>query len=99
MTAPLRKLLKRYKEGKNSYQTLKRMIDSRTYPTPSNPNRKRHLTRGTKGEADIKQNSIFQAKNKEGEKMNPVEPVDGTLNIASSETETQGEGTGRDEKV
>ena len=99
MTAPLRRLLNGYKEGENSYHTLKRMMDSRTYPTPSDPNRKRHLTGGTKDKADSKQNSIFQAKNKDGEKINPVEPVDGTLNIASSETKTQGKGAGRDERV
>ena len=54
VTAPLRRLLNRYKEGENSYQTLKRMMDSRTYLAPRDPNRKRHLTGGTKDEADTK---------------------------------------------
>ena len=33
VTSSLRRLLNKYEEGENRYQTLLRMMDSRTYPT------------------------------------------------------------------
>ena len=48
------------------------------------PNRKMHLTKGTKNEAETEQNSILQAETEEMERVNLAEPVDGNLNIASS---------------
>ena len=90
MTAPLRRLLNKYEEGETRFQTLLRMMDSRTYPTPHDPKRKMHLTEGTKDEAETKQNNIIQAKTEEVERVNQAEPVDGILNIAILEKKTQG---------
>ena len=66
------------------------MMESRMYPTTQDPNRKKHLTEGTKEKAETKQNSVFQTKTKEEERVNPAEPADGTRNIASTEKKTQG---------
>ena len=113
MTGPLRRLLNKYKEGEGSYQALRKMMDSGTYPAPHDPNRKRHLTGGTNDKADTQQNSTHQAKTKseEAEKGNKVEPAYNTQNIASLEAKTQdsheagldkrvqGGGAGLDEKV
>ena len=90
VTGPLRRLLNKYKEGEGSYQALRRMMDSRRYPAPCDPNRKRHLTGGTKDKANTQHNSTHQAKtkSKEEEKGNKVEPVYNTQNIASSEAKT-----------
>jgi hypothetical protein len=41
------------------------MMDSSMYPTTQDPNRKKHLTEGTKEKAETKQNSVLQAKTEE----------------------------------
>ena len=69
VTSPLTQLLNKYEEGETRFQTLPRMMDSRTYPTTHDPNRKMHLTEGTKDEAKTKQNNILQAKTKEVERV------------------------------
>ena len=69
-TAQIRWLLNKYGEGETRFQTLLRMMDIRMYPTKQDPNRKKHLTKGTKEKAETKQNSVLQAKTKE-ERVNP----------------------------
>ena len=73
-------------EGETKFQTLLRMINSRIYPTTQDPNKKKHLTEGTKEKGETKQNSVLQAKTEEEERVNPVEPGDGTWNITSSDS-------------
>ena len=101
-TGRFRRLLNKHEEGEGSYQALRRMMDSRTYPASCESNRKRHLTRGTKDEANTQQNSTHQAKTKseEVEKGNKVEPVYNTQNIASAEAKTRDSyKAGLDERV
>ena len=86
--APIRRLLN--EEGKTKFQTLLRMTDSRMYPTTQDPNKKKHLTEGTKEKDKTKQNCVLQAKTEEEERVNPAGPGNGARNIASSEKKTQG---------
>ena len=90
VTAPLRRLHNRYEEGETRFQTLLRMMDSRTYPTPHDPKRKMRGSKDTKDEAENKQNSNLQVKTEEEERENQVKPVDGTQNIASSAKKMHG---------
>ena len=48
------------------------------------------MSEDTKDEAEHKQNNVLQVKTEEEERVNQAKPVDGTLNIASSEKKTQG---------
>ena len=80
MTSLLRRLLNKYEEGKNRYQTLRRMMDSRTYLINGAGQDKKVQD---KDEADTELNSILQVKMKEEEQENSEKPDDGNMSITS----------------
>ena len=80
MTSLLGRLLNKYEEGKNRYQTLRRIMDSRTYPINGAGQDKKVQD---KDEADTELNSILQVKMKEEEQENSEKPDDGNMSITS----------------
>ena len=76
----LRRLLNKYEEGKNRYQTLQRMMNSRTYPIKSAG---RDEKVQDKDEGDTKQNGNLQVDTKAEERENSVRPEEGNEGIAS----------------
>ena len=81
VTSLLRRLLNKYEEGKNRYQTLRRMMDSRTYLINGAGQDKKVQD---KDKADAELNSILQVKMKEEEQENSEKPDDGNASITSS---------------